>query len=59
MYKVVLDSYDIAKDEVLARYARKRPERMPSTDSGRPTLTILVEFFCRVTYPSPWPCPWP
>eukprot|EP00326_Haptolina_ericina_P005965 CAMPEP_0181203028 /NCGR_PEP_ID=MMETSP1096-20121128/19162_1 /TAXON_ID=156174 ORGANISM="Chrysochromulina ericina, Strain CCMP281" /NCGR_SAMPLE_ID=MMETSP1096 /ASSEMBLY_ACC=CAM_ASM_000453 /LENGTH=426 /DNA_ID=CAMNT_0023293591 /DNA_START=54 /DNA_END=1331 /DNA_ORIENTATION=- len=47
IYKVAMDSYDITKDPVISRYVLAHPDRVPSTDAGRPMLTILVEFFCR------------
>lgn len=45
-YRVVVDVYDLAKDPVLAKYASLNPGRIPAKDSGRPTMQILVEYFC-------------
>jgi len=44
---VLVDSYDLAKDPTLARYAKEYPEHIPPADAGRPAMTVLVEYFCR------------
>jgi len=47
LYKVLVDTYDLAKNEVLAAYAKASPESIPPADAGRPAMTMLVEYFCR------------
>jgi len=47
VYQVLVDSYDLSKDETLKAYAKANPANIPPADAGRPSMTILVEYFCR------------
>lgn len=50
LYTVVCDSYDLKKLSALSSWAAEHPELIPPADAGRPTLPILVEYFCNAMW---------
>jgi len=46
LYSIVIDSFLMHNDKVLKEYTKAHPENVPSEESGRPALPMLVEYFC-------------
>jgi hypothetical protein len=58
MVQVALDTYDLAKNPVLAAYARAHPGRVPPADAGLPfselVLSAMIErLWCRLVCRDP------
>lgn len=52
LYSIVIDSFLMHNDKVLMEYTKAHPENVPSEESGRPALPMLVEFFCNKIWAS-------
>eukprot|EP00438_Fugacium_kawagutii_P031623 Skav216547 [mRNA] locus=scaffold1776:240439:241941:+ [translate_table: standard] len=46
LYSVAIDNFLMHNDKVLMEYTKAHPEHVPSEESGRPALPMLVEYFC-------------
>lgn len=45
MYDIVIDSFLMHNDAVLKEYSTAHPEHVPSEETGRPALPMLVQYF--------------
>mmetsp|Transcript_79871 Transcript_79871/g.126033 ORF Transcript_79871/g.126033 Transcript_79871/m.126033 type:complete len:375 (+) Transcript_79871:256-1380(+) len=52
LYSIVIDNFLMHNDKVLMEYTKAHPENIPSEESGRPALPMLVEYFCNKIWAS-------
>ena len=52
LYSIVIDNFLMHNDKILKEYTAAHPENVPSEESGRPALPMLVEFFCNQIWAS-------
>ena len=46
VYNIIIDNFLMHNDVVLKEYTTAQPENVPSEETGRPALPMLVQYFC-------------